>query len=129
MMALYHYRRLLTMGAKGFEAEFAHGGFEPFYPYPIDGSTPKSLAALRVDCEVLRTRHASVECKWYFDRNDHMLLGVETFITKEGDPCEVYFQDYRSVDGRQLPHRIEVRYGDKRYAVLTINHYSLAKAN
>ena len=44
MMALYHYRRLLTMGAKGFEAEFAHGGFEPFYPYPIDGSTPKSLA-------------------------------------------------------------------------------------
>ena len=35
----------------------------------------------------------------------------------------------QDVDGRKLPHRIEVRYGDKRYAVLTINKYSLAKAN
>src|SRR4029077_10336400 len=48
MMALYHYHRLLTLGSKGFEAEFAHGGFEPYYPYPADGSTPKSLAELRV---------------------------------------------------------------------------------
>jgi hypothetical protein len=129
MMALYHYRRLLTLGAKGFEAEFAHGGFEPFYPYPADGSVPKSLAALRVDCEVLRTRHASVECKWYFDRKEHALLGVETYVTKDGDPCEVYFYDYKDVDGRKLPHRLEVRFGDKQYAVLTINKYNLAKTN
>ncbi len=44
MMALYHYHRLLTVGGKGFEGEFAHGGHEPFYPYPADGMAPKSLA-------------------------------------------------------------------------------------
>jgi serine protease Do len=129
MMALYHYHRLLTLGLKGFEAEFAHGGFEPFYPYPADGSAPKTLASLRVDCEVLKTKHASTECKWYFSRKDHTLLGCETYITKDSDPCEVYFYDYKDVDGRKLPHRMEVRYGDRRYAILTISKYTLNKAN
>jgi serine protease Do len=129
MMALYHYRRLLTAGPAGFEAEFAHGGVEPFYPHPHDGSAPKSLAELRVDCEVLRTRHASVDCKWYFSSKDHTLLGVETYITRDGDPCELYFHDYKDVGGRKLPHRIEVRYGDKRYGVLTVDNYTLGKAN
>jgi serine protease Do len=129
MMALYHYHRLLTKGAKGFEAEFAHGGVEPYYPYPADGTAPKSLAELRVDCDVLRTRHASIDCKWYFSRKDHSLLGMETFITRDLDPCEVYFFDYRNVEGRKLPHRIEVRYGDKRYAILTIDKYTLNKTN
>ena len=29
----------------------------------------------------------------------------------------------------KLPHRIEVRYGDKRYAILTIDKYTLNKTN
>ena len=124
MMALYHYHRFLTIGAKGFEAEFAHGGIEPFYPYPADGSPPKSLADLRINCEVIRTRHASIECKWYFSRKDHSLRGMETFITRDGDTCELYFFNYRNVEGRKLPHRIEVRYCDKRYAILTIDKYA-----
>jgi hypothetical protein len=119
----------LTKGAAGFEAEFAHGGIEPFYPYPADGSAPKSLADLRVDCEVLRTRHASIDCKWYFSRKDYTLLGMETYITRDADPCEVYFFDYRTVEGRKLPHRIEIRYGDKRYAILTVDKYTLNKPN
>jgi S1-C subfamily serine protease len=125
MMALYHYHRLLTVGPAGFEGEFAHGGTEPFYPPPADGSAPKGLAALRVDCDVLRTRHGPVSAKWYYDRKDHRPAGFEVFLTKDGDPCEVYLGDYRPVDGRQLPHRLEVRYGDKRYAVLTVNKYTL----
>ena len=130
MMALYHYHRLLTVGVKGFEAGFAHGGNEPFYPYPVDGSEPKSLASLRVDCAVLRTKHGSVDCKWYFSLKDYHLLGFETFLSRDADhadPCEVYFSDYKAVDGRELPHRIEVRHGDKRYAVLAVSKYVLNK--
>jgi serine protease Do len=134
MMALYHYHRLLTVGAKGFEGNFAHGGNEPFYPYPTDGSTPKSLADLRTDCTVLKTKHGSVECKWYFSLKDYHLLGFETYLVRENsslspdaDPCEVYFSDYKTVDQKELPHRIEVRYGDKRYAVLKVEKYTLSK--
>ncbi len=127
MMALYHWHRFLTKGASGFEGNFSHGGNEPFYPYPADGSTPKSLASLRQDCSVIRTKHGSTECKWYYSMQDHKLLGFETQVTKDDDPCEVYFSDYKAVDGKQLPHRIEVRFKDKRYALLTIDKYTLGQ--
>src|SRR6185503_18843608 len=80
MMALYHYHRFLTLGPKGFEGDFSHSGTEPFFPYPADGSAPKSLTALRVDCDVIRSKHGAVSCKWYFAKTDHKLLGFETYI-------------------------------------------------
>jgi S1-C subfamily serine protease len=133
MMAMYQYHRFLTLGAKGFEGLFAYGGYEPFYPYPTDGSVPKALAALRVDCAVIVTKHGSVNCKWFFSRKDATLLGFETYIaadakdTEDRDPCEVYFSDYKDVGGRKLPHRMEVRFRDKKYATLTVSGYTLEK--
>jgi serine protease Do len=127
LAALYQYRRLLTEGAKGFEGGFTHGGHEPLYPPREDGKAPEALKDLRVDCEVLRTKHGAFEAKWYFSLKDHRLLGAESWTAKEEDPCELYFGDYRPEDGRLLPHRIEVRNGDKRYAVLTVKAYQLAK--
>ncbi len=126
MMALYHYHRFLTMGAKGFEGEFVHAGSEPFYPYPADGTAPKSLSELRVDANVIRSKHASVTCKWYFAKTDGKLLGFETSVAKETDPCEVFFHDYKDAGGGlMLPHRMEVRLGDKRYGILTIDKYTV----
>jgi S1-C subfamily serine protease len=132
MMALYHWHRMLTVGPKGFEGIFAHAGNAPFYPWPADGSTPPSLASLRVDCAVLKTKHGSVECRWYFSLKDHTLLGFETNLGKdpegrETDPCEVFFSDYKDVDGKKLPHRIEIHYKDKRYGVFTVSKYTLGK--
>jgi S1-C subfamily serine protease len=127
MMALYHYHRFLTVGGKGFEGEFSHAGAEPFYPRPADGGTPKSWAAARVDAEVIRTKHGAVECKWYFSKADATLLGFETFPARDEDPCEVSLFDYKPVDGKMLPHRIEVRRGDKRYAMLAVTKYTLNK--
>jgi len=125
MMALYHYQRFLTQGPKGFEGEFTHGGTEPFYPPPISGVAPKSLADLRVDCDVIRTKHGPVSCKWYFSKKDATLLGFETTLAKNTDPCEVYLSDYKAVDGRMLPHRMECHWADNRYVVLTISKYTL----
>ena len=48
-------------------------------------------------------------------------------MSKDEEPCELYFGDYKPVDGRSLPHRIVVRSGDKRYAVLTVKTYTLGK--
>ena len=41
------------------------------------------------------------------------------------DPCELYFSDYRAVDGRQLPHRMQVYYQDVHYGSFTINSYKI----
>jgi S1-C subfamily serine protease len=128
LMALYHYRRLLTLGQKGFERTFDHGGHEPFYPFPADGKKPASLQSLRVDTEVLLTEHAAVPTKWFFSPKEQTLLGFEVTIDKEQDPCEVYLSDYREKDGRRLPHRIEVRHGNERFGVFTVKSYQLSAA-
>lgn len=125
LMALYQYRQLLVSGGEGFVTSFSHGGVEPFYP-PRDGQTKPDYAKMRVDAEVLRTRHAGVDGKWYFSmKNDDtagQLLGFEIWLDRDEDPCEVYLSDYKDVDGGgKLPHRLEIRFGDKIYANLTVN--------
>ncbi|MHB1422285.1 MAG: S1C family serine protease [Gemmataceae bacterium] len=124
LMALYQYRQLLLYGAKGFVTSFSHGGAEPFYP-PRENQTAPDYAKRRVDAEVLRTRLAGVDGKWYFSmKNDDMagqLLGFEIWLDRDEDPCEVYLFDYKDVDGGKLPHRFEVRFGDKTYANLIVN--------
>jgi hypothetical protein len=126
MLAFYHLKRFLARGPKAFEGGFDHGGREPFYPPPAMGPVPtRGLADLRVDAEVLRTEHAAVPAKWYFSTKDQSLLGFEVFPVPDDDPCEVYLSDYKSVDGRQVPHRIEVRRGYEPYAVYTVTSVKL----
>ena len=120
-IALYHYWQLLTIGQKGFEGDFSHGGHEPFYP--PQGEMRGDFHKLRVDCEVLRTEHVGVAGKWYFSQKDQTLLGFEIKIDRDDDPCEVYLSDYREVDGRKLPHKIEVRHGNDRYGAFVVKSY------
>jgi S1-C subfamily serine protease len=126
LMALHQYRQLLVYGPKGFASAFSHGGIEPFYP-PREGQTKVDYAKLRVDAEVLCTRHAGVDGKWYFstkpDGTAGQLIGFEIWLDHDEDPCEVYLYDYRDVGDGKLPHRIEVRHGDKIYASLNVNSW------
>jgi S1-C subfamily serine protease len=126
LMALYLYRRFLVMGASGFEGQFTHGGQEPIYPPPQNGKTPKSLQDLRVDTAVLHTEHAAVNVKWYFSLQDQTLLGFEVWVDPEADPCEVYLSDYRTAEGRLLPHRIDVQYGNDRFGTFLVKRYQLS---
>lgn len=129
LMAFYHYRRLLTLGEKGFEGQFSHGGVEPYYPLPAANAKPQSLAERRIDTEVMVTEHAAIPTKWYFSRPDQSLLGFELTAVNDDDPCEIYFTDYKKVDGGgSLPHRIEIVYGNGRFGALTIKKYSLGKS-
>lgn len=127
LAALYVYHRLLTLGEKGF-TEFAHGGHEPLYPPPAPGDKgPASLASLRVDTEVLTTRHGPFLTKWFFTVSDQKLAGFELRLNENEDPCEVFLGDYRPVDGRLLPHRMQVQYGDGHYGTFTFTGFNLQK--
>jgi hypothetical protein len=130
LAAMYLYQRLLTTGAEGFQAECSYGGVEPFYPPPADGKPASSLAGLRVDCDVLNTRHGIYLAKWFFSRADQKLLGFEVRTSDANeDPCEVYLYDYRPVQGRQLPHAMQVWYQDRRYGNFTIRSYQFGTAS
>ncbi len=49
------------------------------------------------------------------------------FPDEQSDPCEVYFSDYREMEGRIWPGQMEVRYGDELFAVLKINEVRVEK--
>jgi hypothetical protein len=130
LAAMYLYQRLLTLGEAGFPTECNHGGYEPFYPPPADGKPSKTLAELRVDCEVITTRSGIYLTKWFFSRADQKLLGFELRMNDlDEDPCEVYLYDYRAVQGRMLPHSMQVWYQDRRYGNFTITGYQLGAAS
>ena len=65
----------------------------------------------------------------YFDKKSGLLLKMSEVINgPDGDTdTHVILSDYKKVDGKELPHRMEVRYGDKRYAILTISKFTLNK--
>ncbi len=128
LAAMYVYQRLLTLGAKGF-SDFSHGGHEPFYPPPLasDDKSLGPLAATRIDTEVLNTRHGPFLTKWFFAQSDQKLLGFELRLNENEDPCEVYLSDYRFIDGRLFPHRLQVQYGNGHYGTINITAVTMKR--
>jgi hypothetical protein len=121
--AIYVWRHLLRQETF---SEIAHGGMEPMYPPPTDGSEPKRWADQRVDAEVINTRFGQFLTKWFFSTTDQKLRGLELRLNDlNEDPCEVYFSDYRDVNGKQLPHRMQVYYRDVHYGTFSVTGYKL----
>ncbi len=55
-------------------------------------------------------------------------MELEMFPDDDADPCEVYLSEYHEVDGRMLPGKIEVRYGDGIYQVFSCKQYKFEPA-
>jgi hypothetical protein len=111
--ALYLWRKLLVGGPSRF-GQIKYEGAAPLRGYP-------GLY------DVLNGVSDSVETRFYLDPADGFLACVEMFPDDQSDPCEVYFGDYQEVDGRMLPHRMEVRYGDNVFGVFTLSNFDLQK--
>jgi hypothetical protein len=105
--ALHLWRRLAVEGA----AEFG----EVYYL----GTVPLSGRDGLVD--VLVGIHGGVECRFLFDPSEGHLLAMEMFPEEHADPCEIYFLEHRELEGRWLPRRMEVRFGDDPYAAFRLD--------
>lgn len=114
LVALHLWRRLLTTGP----AEFGELHYE--------GTAP--IAGFDGLADVLSGTSANVEVMFYFDPGTGRLLALEMFPANDTDPCEIYFSDYREIEGRQLPGRIETRFGDDVYALVLPDSYRLEPA-
>jgi hypothetical protein len=113
LVALHLWRRLLQLGPKQFG--------DVYYL----GTAPVPDRPGLVD--VLVATHNVVEARFLFDPETGRLIGLEMFPDDQVDPCEVYFDDYRPVDGRQLPHSLLVRHGDAVYAQFRLESMVLSK--
>ena len=112
LVSLALWRRLLVSGPEKFP-ELTYWGTAP-------------LADREGLFDVLAGPYRDVDCRFYFDPADGRLAALEMLPEEDTDPCELYFSDYREVEGRQFPHRIEVRHGDNVYQVVDVNEYRFA---
>jgi len=109
LAALHGWQRLRVAGLEKFG--------DVYYLGTLPWDKPDNL----VDCLV--GVYGGAEYRFYFDPESADLVGLEFFRTSDDDPCEIYFEDQRDVDGLRLPHRWVIRYGDEIYAALEVNSF------
>ena len=109
LAAIHLWQRLMLMGPRRFgDVRYL-------------GTLPWKKGEELADC--LECVHGGVETRFYFDPASGNLLGIEMNVADDQDPCEIYFDDIRPVNGRALPHNWTVRHGDEVFAELTISTY------
>lgn len=89
------------------------------------GTAP--LAGQSAPVDVLAGLYKKADCRFMFHPTEGHLLAMEFYGDDESDPCEIFFSEYRQIDGRFLPGRIEVRVGDDPYATFKIEEAKFEK--
>jgi len=115
LIAAHAWRKFLTLGLEKFGSVYYLG------TVPLPGSP--SLV------DVLIGTTGGVDVWFYFNPADGSLLALEMYSDDRSDPCEVYFHDYKEVEGRQLPHRIEVKASGNTYGSFAFNKIKLETAD
>jgi serine protease Do len=111
LTSLSLWRKLLIAGPEKF-GEVSYWGTAP-------------VAGFEHLLDVIVAYDRDVECRCYFDPADGQLVALEMIPEEDTDPCELYFAEYREVDGRLLPARLEVRHGDVVYQVYGLKQAKL----
>ncbi len=76
--------------------------------------------------DVLVGEYAGVDCRFYFDPQTRLLASLETFPNPDEDPCELYFNQYKKVDGRQVPGELAVRHNSFLFGRYTLKSYQFS---
>ena len=121
LVALHLWQRLLLYGVEDF------GNVEYIGTVPLIDGIERVDGAQRVD--LLIGLYAGVEARFMFDPENGQLLALEMFPDDEVDPCEIYFGDYREVDGLALPHRLDVLHAMRPYGVFRISKFAFKEAD
>jgi hypothetical protein len=69
------------------------------------------------------------ESNFAFDPATGLLSVVEMTVDSDIDPCELRFSDYRDVAGRQVPHAVEVRQGERVVASIVWSQIDMAASS
>ena len=115
LLALHLWQRLYLEGVDDF-GKVEYIGTVPLYGH-------------KQQVDLLVGLHRGVEVHFMFDTKSGQLLALEMFPDDGVDPCEIYFGDYREVDGLSLPHRLEVLHAMQPYGIFHISKFALKQAD
>lgn len=116
LLAFHVWYRMLREGPERFGDVYYYGR-SPHRPLP--SQTDVDLR------DVVIGTFDTIESRWFVDPTTNEVDVLEVFPDVDVDPCELHFSDYRSVDGIQLPHQIEVYFGDESIGILAIESYQM----
>jgi S1-C subfamily serine protease len=109
LAALHLWQRLVLVGPR----QFGDVTYLGALPFPNEQRLPDCLVGI----------YGGVETRFYFDPMEGDLVGIEMQSADDQDPCEIYFSDFKLVEGRRMPHRWVIRHGDEQFADLQISSY------
>jgi serine protease Do len=114
LAALHLWRQLLVAGPQKF-GEVVYYGAAP-------------VAGVEGQADILVATRNVAELHFAFDPAGGRLVSIEMVADPAEDGCELRLSDYREVNGRQVPHRIEVRRGDDLFGVIEWKQIELASS-
>lgn len=82
------------------------------------GSQPLDGQGVRVD--VLITTKGTLTSRWYFDKTDKSLIGWDSAVDDDHDPCELRIKQFGEFLGKRFPTKLEIRHAGELWGVLTI---------
>ena len=106
LAALQQLKQLL-IDPQDYFTEFYYLGSEP-----LDGNGE------RVD--VLVTTKGLLTSRWYFLQSDRSLIGFDTQLDEEHDPCKIRFTQLQETSGLKFPAQFKVHYGDQLWGDLEV---------
>lgn len=112
--ALFLWRRLATEGLAKFGTVYYYG------TAPLGDR--EGLA------DVLVGSYKGAECWFYFDPGTGDVLAMELFADEESDPCEIYFSEFQPKGSRFVPRRMEIRYGNERFATFRLEEFAIEQS-
>jgi serine protease Do len=114
LVAIHLWKRFLTLGPEQYGEVYYLG------ECPLPGRSGLF--------DVLVATHDVTEVRFYFEPASGRLAALEMFPDLDQDPCEIYFDDYQSAEGRLLPHRLAVVFGDDQVADIRVAGWKLTEA-
>ncbi|MCG8584001.1 MAG: trypsin-like peptidase domain-containing protein, partial [Pirellulales bacterium] len=116
LLALHLWQRLLRLGIDKYGEVYYLGTM----PLAEDAAWREGR-----HYDVLVANHEGVESRFMLDPKNGRIVAMEMTPSDGVDPCEIRFDDYRQVDGRQLPHRLTVRNGERLFDAYQVESYDI----
>jgi serine protease Do len=122
LVALRAWQQLLRVGPKQI-GETIYLGTAPVY------ATASMVLAEQPRMHVLQSAWYDTQARFSVPDDSGQIRCIEVFGDASEDPVEVYFDEYREIDGRQWPGRIRLQYGTEPALFLELNSLSFAAEN
>jgi serine protease Do len=120
LLALHLWQRLLRQGIEKYGEVYYLGTM----PLPEQSSWREGR-----QYDVLVGNYEGIESRFLFDPETGLLAAMEMMPGDDLDPCEIRFGDYREEAGRKFPYRLNIRHGQRPFADLKVEKFTLTSTN